>query len=246
MGKKIAILQSNYVPWKGYFDLINSVDEFVLYDDVQYTKNDWRNRNKIKTDQGVQWLTIPVRQLRLAQTVRETEVASGMWRAKHWKTLVHAYGRCPHFSVVAAELETLYLRSEETLLSTVNRAFIEAINRYLGITTKLRWSSGFHIAGDRNERLVSICQQASVDTYLTGPSALDYLDRDMFSRAGITIEVADYSGYPQYPQSHPPFEHGVSMLDLMFNAGPDTRSFMKSFPESRADKPFVVPLGSVR
>lgn len=235
-------MQSNYVPWKGYFDLINSVDEFVLYDDAQYTKNDWRNRNKIKTDQGVQWLSIPVRQLRLAQTIRETEVASNQWRAKHWKTLTHAYGACPHFAAVAAVLEPLYLRSEETRLSAVNHAFIEAINRFLGITTKLRWSSEFQLAGDRNERLVGLCRQAGADTYLTGPSALAYLNHDMFAQAGIAVEVASYTGYPQYPQLHPPFEHGVSVVDLMFNAGRRAGEFMKSFAADDSEHPFTLPL----
>lgn len=242
MGKRVAILQSNYIPWKGYFDLMNSVDEFVLYDDMQYTKNDWRNRNKIKTDQGVQWLTIPVRQTHLAQTIRETETASDLWRTKHWKTLAHAYGGSAHFDEVGALLEPLYLRSAETRLSAVNHAFIEAINRYLGIATRLRWSSEFQLTGGRSERLVDLCRQTGADTYLTGPSALDYLEPGLFEQAEIAIEVASYAGYPQYPQLHPPFEHGVSVVDLMFNMGRHARDFMKSFAASDCGQPFTLPL----
>lgn len=242
MGKKLAILQSNYIPWKGYFDLVNSVDEFILYDDVQYTKNDWRNRNKIKTDQGSLWLTIPVKQPSLAQTIRETEVASNIWRTKHWKSIAQAYARSPHFAEVKPMLEPLYLGSDETLLSAINFAFISAINRFLGITTRIRWSNEFELTGDKSERLVNLCKQAGADTYLTGPSALDYMDCNLFAQALISIEVADYSGYPQYPQLYPPFEHAVSILDLILNAGHGAKHYMKSFSGSSSPEPFVVPL----
>lgn len=242
MGKKLAILQSNYIPWKGYFDLINSVDEFILYDDMQYTKNDWRNRNKIKTGQGPQWLTIPVKQDSLAQTIRETQVASDVWRVKHWKTIAQVYGKSPHFGELRTLLEPLYTGSSEASLSAINRAFIETVNGVLGIRTRLTWSSEYKLDGDRNQRLVSLCSQAGADVYLTGPSALDYMDQAQFAAAGISVEVASYSGYVEYPQLHPPFEHAVSVLDLMFNAGREARRFMKSFPESANPEPFCIPL----
>ncbi|MGA9853591.1 MAG: WbqC family protein [Gammaproteobacteria bacterium] len=242
MEKKVAILQSNYIPWKGYFDLINAVDEFILYDEMQYTKNDWRNRNKIKTAQGVQWLTIPAKQENLAQTIRETKVASDIWRSKHWKTITLVYGRCKCFSQYRQLFEGIYLDSNEPTLSKINHAFIMAVNRILGINTKLTWSSDYQLVGDRNARLVNLCKQAGADIYLTGPSALAYMDSDMFAREKISVEVADYSGYLEYFQLYPPFEHAVSIIDLIFNMGSEARKFMKSFPESARSRPFLVRL----
>lgn len=130
--KKIAILQSNYIPWKGYFDLINSVDEFVLYDDMQYTKNDWRNRNKIKTPQGVQWLTIPVTRKSLGQKIKDTQVSDPSWRNKHWKTICQNYGKAKYFSTYAPLFESLYLNDSSPYLSEINKNFILAINSMLG------------------------------------------------------------------------------------------------------------------
>ena len=242
MGKRLAVLQSNYVPWRGYFDMMNSVDEFIIYDDMQYTKNDWRNRNKIKTPQGPQWLTIPVKQTSLTQLIRETEVASDQWRAKHWKTIAQTYSKSAYFKDVKPLLEPLYMASDETRLSSINYAFIMAINGFLGIETQLRWSSDFQLEGDRNERLINLCKAVGADTYLTGPSALDYMDKDLFVRAGITVEITNYAGYPEYTQLYPPFEHAVSVIDLMFNAGRDSRRFMKSFPESANSGRFAVPV----
>lgn len=239
MGKKISILQSNYIPWKGYFDIINAVDEFVIYDDMQYTKNDWRNRNKIKTNQGVQWLTVPVRIDSLSQTIRETRTAADVWRSKHAKTLSMAYSKSRCFGQIWPLLEPLYAGHGGDSLSDINFGFIQAVNSVLEISTRLTWSSDYKLIGDRNERLANLCLQAGADEYVTGPSALDYMDPEVFRRAGIRVMVVDYSGYPQYPQLHPPFEHAVSALDLLFNEGKDARKYMKSFPEARADQPFL-------
>lgn len=239
MGKKVAILQSNYLPWKGYFDLINSVDEFILYDEMQYTKNDWRNRNKIKTAQGVQWLTIPVKQESLSQTIRETKTASDAWRTKHAKTLALAYGRSRHFREFWPVFEPLYRDNREQLLSSINFEFIRAINGILGIGTQITWSNDYGLAGDRSERLVNLCKQAGADEYITGPSALDYMEPAVFQGSGVAVKVADYSGYPEYAQLYPPFAHQVSILDLIFNQGPDARKYMKTFPESLCTEPFL-------
>lgn len=239
MGKKVAILQSNYLPWKGYFDLINSVDEFILYDEMQYTKNDWRNRNKIKTAQGVQWLTIPVKQESLSQTIRETKTASDAWRSKHAKTLALAYGRSRHFREFWPVFESLYRDSGDQFLSSINFAFINAVNRILGVDTRLTWSSDYCLIGDRSERLANLCEQAGADTYITGPSALDYMEPEVFQCSGIAVKVADYGGYPEYVQHYAPFEHAVSILDLIFNEGPDARKYMKTFPESLCTERFL-------
>lgn len=240
MSKKLAVLQSNYIPWKGYFDLIHAVDEFILYDDVQYTKNDWRNRNKIKTDRGVQWLTIPVRQESLAQTIRDTRVASNEWRARHWKTLAQNYSRCPYFPLYAPVFESLYAEGREEWLSQINRAFIVAINQALGISTRIGSSSDYRLVGDRSERLVNLCMQAGAQIYVTGPAALAYLDCGLFAASGIEVSVADYSGYPEYSQLHPPFEHAVSVVDLLFNCGPESFRYLKTFAGSLSTEPFLV------
>lgn len=225
--KKIAILQSNYIPWKGYFDLIRSVDEFVLYDDMQYTKNDWRNRNLIKTQNGPAWLTIPVRQESLAQTIRETRIADPRWATRHWKSIAQNYARAAYFPEYRDFFEELYRTAREEYLSEVNRRFLVAINSLLGISTTIRCSSEFTLAPGKSERLLELCKTLGATTYLSGPAARDYLDVAIFTETGIEVEWMDYSGYPEYPQLFPPFAHGVSIVDLLFNQGKNAVNFMK-------------------
>lgn len=227
--KKIAILQSNYIPWKGYFDLINMVDEFIFYDEVQYTKNDWRNRNKLKTPQGMQWITIPVRQDGLEQKIKDTKVSNKNWNIKHWRTIQQNYSKSKYFSDYKDIFEELYLGSNEEYLSEINYKFISAINTILGIQTKIRWSSEFELLEGQTEKLLGICKQAGATTYLSGPAAKGYFDEELAKQEGVQVEWMDYSGYPEYNQLHPPFEHGVSVLDLIFNEGPNAKNFMKSF-----------------
>ena len=227
LAKRIAIVQSNYIPWKGYFDLIASVDEFILYDDVQYTRRDWRNRNLIKTPTGLTWLTVPVDvKGKYDQTIREARIA-GRWADKHWTTLTHNYGRAACFAEIAALLEPLYLDRDYDLLSDLNETFIAAICGYLGIGTRLSRSSGYELAGDKSERLASLCEQAGASVYISGPAAKTYLDETLFSDRGIAVEWFDYSDYPAYPQLWGAFEHGVSVLDLMFNCGADSTRYMR-------------------
>lgn len=227
--KKIAILQSNYIPWKGYFDLINMVDEFVLYDEVQYTKNDWRNRNKIQTPQGIQWLTIPVRQKELSQLIKDTKVQDKRWSKKHWATMKQNYSKAPYFKEYKDIFEELYLNSDEEYLSQINYKFIVAICKILGITTKIRWSSEFELIDGQTEKLLGICKDCEADIYLSGASAKDYFDMELAKKENIKVEWMDYSGYEEYGQMFEPFEHGVSVLDLIFNEGSDATKFMKSF-----------------
>lgn len=217
--KRVAILQSNYVPWKGYFDLIASVDEFVLFDDMQYTRRDWRNRNRIKTAAGVQWLSVPVLvKGRFEQTIRDTRIDGDEWAARHWKALECSYRRAPAFAATAAWLEPLY-RQRWTHLSVLNRALIEATCAHLGITTRLSNSSDYALQAERSERLASICEQAGAAAYVSGPSARAYLDEAPFKRRGIAVEWFDYGPYPEYPQLWGAFEHQVSILDLLFHGG---------------------------
>jgi hypothetical protein len=159
--KVVAIAQSNYIPWKGYFDLIAAVDEFVLYDDMQYTRRDWRNRNKIKTPQGVQWLTVPVKvKGKYHQTIRETEIDGTDWASMHWKTLSRNYCRAPHYNELAAILEPLLLGHQHTHLSALNRLLLQTVCAYLGIKTKISDSGDYRLIMGKTERLADICLQA--------------------------------------------------------------------------------------
>lgn len=235
--KKVAILQSNYIPWKGYFDLIAAVDEFILYDDMQYTKNDWRNRNQIKTPKGVEWLTVPVGQ-DIDRRIRDVELHDQRWQIKHWKTLEANYAKGPHFKAIAEWLKPLYLEQSHSHLSTLNHRLLQAICGYLGIATRISHSWDYRLGEGKSERLVDLCQQAGASEYLSGPAARDYLDESLFAAQGIAVSWFDYSGYPQYPQQWGDFTHGVSILDLLFNCGPDAPRFMKhirsSAPETTA------------
>ncbi|MDD2896322.1 MAG: WbqC family protein [Aliarcobacter sp.] len=227
--KKVAILQSNYIPWKGYFDMINMVDEFILYDEVQYTKNDWRNRNKIKTSQGIQWLTIPVRQENLEQKIKDTKITDKKWNVKHWRTISQNYSKAKNFKEYKDIFEELYLTCDEEYLSQINYKFITTINKILGITTKIRWSSEFELIDGQTEKLLGICKDCNADIYISGPAAKDYFDEDLSKKENIQVKWMDYSEYKEYEQLHLPFEHGVSILDLIFNEGNNATKFMKSF-----------------
>lgn len=227
--KKIAILQSNYIPWKGYFDLINMVDEFIIFDQVQYTKNDWRNRNQIKTKQGIQWLTIPVRHKESDQKIVDTKVSDLKWNTKHWRTIQQSYSKAPYFKEYKDIFEEFYLNNTEEYLSQINFQLIKIINQILGIKTVIKWSSDFDLVEGQTEKLLGICKQAGADIYLSGPAAKDYFDEKLADQEGIQVEWMDYSGYPEYNQLHEPFEHGVTILDLIFNEGPNATKYIKSF-----------------
>jgi glutaredoxin-related protein len=223
--KKIAILQSNYIPWKGYFDMIAAVDEFILYDDMQFTKNDWRNRNLIKTPQGVQWLTVPVGN-DIRRRIRDVLIPQNNWQYKHWKTLESNYSRAPHFEEIASLLNPLYLR-KYTNLSELNRVFIQAVCDYLNITTKISYSWDYQLSNGKSSRLVDLCEQAGATEYITGPAAKDYIEVNLFAERKIKLGWFDYAGYNEYPQLWGSFVHGVTILDLLFNCGVESPKFMR-------------------
>jgi hypothetical protein len=227
---RLAIVQSNYIPWKGYFDLINSVDEFVLFDDAQYTRRDWRNRNRIKTPRGAAWLTVPViTKGRYLARIREIVVSEPSWGVHHWSTIRASYARAPFFKQYADLFERLYVDSREQRLSVINRGWIQAICQILGIRTKLSWSMDYQLVEGRTERLIDICRQAGASTYVSGPSARAYIQPAQFEAAGVKLTYFDYAGYPEYSQLFPPFDHFVSVLDLIFNEGPRATRYMLSF-----------------
>jgi len=230
MPKRIAIVQSSYIPWKGYFDLIRCVDEFILFDSVQYTKRDWRNRNLIKTPRGTGWLTVPVEvKGRFNQRICDTTIApdhSG-WTRKHWHGIESSYAKAPHFAEFKDRFKDVYEQVQaETHLSRVNHAFLVAICGALGIRTKISWSMDYGVIEGRNERLIDLCRKAGGTEYLSGPSARAYMDLEVFKKAGLTVRFADYSRYREYPQLYPPFTHGVSALDLIFQVGAGAPGFL--------------------
>jgi hypothetical protein len=227
LSKRLAVIQSSYIPWKGYFDLIASVDEFVLYDDVQYTVRDWRNRNRVKTRHGVKWLTVPVLQGARDREIREVVVSERGWAELHWRTLAHSYAGARHFDDIRKVMEPLYLGCQETQLSAINAKFLRACCDLLCISTPIRWSWEYPVSGTRAARLLDLCRKAGATTYVSGPSGRAYIEPEMFHREGIAVEFFDYSGYPEYNQLFPPFDHHVSIVDLLFNEGPDARRFMK-------------------
>ncbi len=230
------VSQSDYIPWRGYFDLIASADTFVILDDVQYTRRDWRNRNKIKTANGLQWITIPVESKgKYDQRVCETTVTEGGWAPTHWKTLMHTYGKAPCFKEVAAWLAPLYEHAAAlSHLSQINRLFIQEICNFLAIPTRLCWSTDFFPletldAFDKNRRLIELCKAAGADHYISGPSAGAYMDAAQFASDGIGITFADYREYPPYPQLYGEFTPYVSILDTLFSLGKKAREVTVGF-----------------
>jgi len=230
LSKKIAIVQSSYIPWKGYFDIINSVDEFVVYDTAGYSKNSWRNRNRIPGPNGLQWLTIPVKVDYLNQPVNEIRIHDFRWAARHWKTLKAIYGKAPYFRLFAPSLTDLYEdNATEPYLSAVNVRFLHFICRQLNISTPLSFAQDLTAIDDPTEKLLHICRSRKATHYLTGPAARDYLRLSRFEEENITVEWMNYEGYPEYPRQSSSFSHYVSILDLLFRTGPDASMFMKSF-----------------
>ncbi len=227
---KIAILQSNYIPWKGYFDMINMVDEFVIFDDVQYTRRDWRNRNLVKTREGIKWLTIPVNvKGNYFSKINDVTVSDNKWAVDHWRTIQQNYAKAPFFKEYKDFFEDLYLNLQEESLSKINLLFINTINRILKINTPISFSTDFPLNSGKNERLIAICKYCKADVYLSGPSAKEYIDESKFNEENIDVQWMDYSGYNEYPQLYEGFVHGVSILDLIFNTGPEVKKYMKSF-----------------
>lgn len=227
---KVAISQSNYIPWKGYFDNIAQVDCFVLYDDMQYTKRDWRNRNKIKTANGLKWLSVPVAvKGKYLQKINETQISDVNWNIKHFEVLKNNYAKAACFSEVIEFIEGLYTRAIQNTLSKVNEHFLKGICEYLEIRTPIVQSSEYTLLKDgKTERLVDLSKQLNATSYFTGVGAKGYMDETLFSEEGIDVEYYDYSGYPAYDQIFDGFEHGVSILDLIFNVGDKAKHYLKT------------------
>ncbi|HKU68669.1 MAG TPA: WbqC family protein [Candidatus Baltobacteraceae bacterium] len=229
-GRRVGIIQSNYIPWKGYFDFIACCDDFVILDQVQYTRRDWRNRNLIKTSSGLAWLTVPVTvKGKYDQAINETMISNSGWADEHTRTLWHTYKRADGFDTVWPLVEDLFgkVRQHE-LLTHVNEVLLRGIASYLGIDTPIHRSEQFGSAEGKNERLINICRQLGATEYLSGPAAKSYIDESLWNAAGIQVRYKSYAGYPEYQQLHPPFEHGVSIVDLLFCTGKDACKYIGS------------------
>ena len=232
--KKVVVMQSNYIPWKGYFDLVNDADLFIFYDDVQYTKNDWRNRNKIKTAQGAKWLSIPTG-IDANRLICEVSLSDPRWQRLHWDNLRQQYEKSPYFRLYKSFFEKVYLDTQWTNLSQLNRHLIQHISLdFLRVSTSFADSSQFLTQGKKLDRLLDLLLKSEATQYITGPAAKDYIVPERFEALNIELLWKDYSGYPEYPQRFPPFEHGVSILDLLFNVGPDAPKYIWKWRNERA------------
>ncbi len=218
----VVILQPSYIPWRGYFDQVRRADLFIFYDDIQYDKHGWRNRNQIKTHQGKQWLTIPVHSKGVTQGVLIKDVRidwSKPWAKSHLKSLTISYSKAPHFKRYQPLLEEIYHRRDDFLADFTIETSIR-LAREMGITSTqfMRSSELSNIEGQKTDRVISVLQQVGATHYICGPSASSYMEPEKFDAAGITFEYMEYV-YPEYPQLYPPYDPFVSILDLLFMTG---------------------------
>jgi len=224
--KKVAVLQSNYLPWKGYFDIIHDVDLFIFHDDLQYTKNDWRNRNKVATPGGPKWLTVPAgtNEHRL---IVDVKLEDSRWQRDHYNKLCAYYKKAPYFHCYEPFLNKIYLQKEWTYLFELNRYIIERIAvDFLGIQTKFDDSRNFKTHGQKHEKLLSMLASAGAEAYVSGPAAKSYIDEADYREAGVRLAWKNYDGYPEYEQLYKPFSHNLSVLDLLFNTGDDASYYI--------------------
>lgn len=224
--KKTAIIQSSYLPWKGFFDIINAVDVFVFLEDVQFTKRDWRSRNKIKMKDGTtRWLTVPVKGGR-DQLICDVEISHDKdWRRQHLESCRHSYGKAPHFARYFDLLGEVFDR-KPSLLSELNIALTKALCADLGIETEFVNSADLGIGGAKDDKLVGIVKVVGGDLYLSGPSARGYIRPEIFRDSGIELAYATYADYPEYEQISEPFEHFVSVIDLLFMKGQEAPKYI--------------------
>lgn len=222
---RVTVHQPQYLPWSGLFDKIDHADGFVVLDNVQYQKNEWQNRNRIKTPQGWRWLTVPVHYA-FPQPLREVRVAETDWQRTHWRTLTQSYCKAPYFDRYAPLLEPLYT-TRWTWLVDLALTGMERLASALGIRWAPRLASGMMLTEEPNQRLIDICRQVGADRYLAGSGSRHYLDLAAFEKAGITVDVQQFS-HPVYPQLYGPFEPALSVVDLLFNCGPDSLSRLRA------------------
>lgn len=222
---KVGIIQSNFLPWRGYFDFIREVDLFILHDDLQYTKGDWRNRNKIKTPRGVEWITVPVHYRHTSQLIEETSIDhSKPWARGMLNRIRDSYRKAPHFEPYFSALSEL-LPEPAGSISDLNLRLIKWVCLHLDIETPIEYSRHYSPQGAKTERLLGILKQVGATSYLSGPAAQVYLEPELFEQAGISLEYKVYE-YPEYEQLYPPYEPGISVIDLLFMVGKDAKKYL--------------------
>lgn len=220
VSRTVVVLQPGYLPWLGFFDQLHRADVFVYYDDVQFDKHGWRNRNRVKAPTGEpQWLTVPVRHKGLDwPRILDVEIDNRTpWARKHLGTLRHFYARAPHVGRYLPELEKLLVRGWERLVD-LDIAVVELITGWLGFERSMLRASELGIGGDQSERLLAICRHLGANRYLTGDSARAYLDTALFERHGVEVAWQHYE-HPVYPQQHGAFVPYLSAIDLVLNCG---------------------------
>jgi len=229
---RVGIIQSNYIPWRGYFDFISQVDLFVFHDDLQYTKGDWRNRNRIKTPTGTIWLSVPVKYKTTAQLICNTEIDySTHWQKDHLNKFAANYEKAPYCKAAIELLETAFQFRDRTI-SELSIRLVRAICAFLGIVTPLRLSTEYSLNGAKTERLIDLLRKTDASTYLSGPAADTYLDEKQFRNNGICLEYKSYD-YAPYPQLWGEFDGAVSILDLIANVGSSASDWLYSRSPNR-------------
>lgn len=228
--RRVAILQPSYLPWLGYLDQVDAADVFVFYDDVQFDPGGWRNRNRIKTNHGVKWLTVPVTHSRSSgvdlPNLRDLRAADSPWRRKHLGAVAQAYARSPHVKELVRALQDL-LDAQDSILVDLTVNSTHLCMELLGVSTPTLLASELGITGGKTTRLVEICRHLGATHYISGAAARAYLEVDRFSEAGIAVEFQDYN-HPVYPQEHGPFEPYLSTIDLIANVGQAALEVLRS------------------
>ncbi len=231
----VAVHQPQYLPWLGYFDKIRCADVFCLLDNVQYKKNDWQNRNRIKTAAGWQWLTVPVHYTfgQLIGTVKINQFVK--WQHKHLQALVSNYSRAPFFKDYIEIFEQAYSRSWE-FLSDLNIFFIEQLCAALTLPPiAMVKASQLVPREDPTDRLIDICRALKADTYLSGQDGIKYMDLERFRQNGIEVIVQNFK-HPVYPQLFGDFQSHMSVVDLLFNCGADSLRRISEVNPQQADQ----------
>jgi len=224
--KRVALLQSNYIPWKGYFSIISQVDLFVFHDDLQFTKQDWRNRNKIKTNNGLEWITVPCGKNEHIN-ICDVELKDPSWQKKHWNKICHNYYKAPCFKEYRDFFENIYLNTLWDNLSVMNQEIIKRIStEILGLKTSFDDTRKYNLSQKKSDRVLELLNKVDATDYYSGPAAKSYLDVEKCMRNGVEVHWIDYSGYVQYPQLYGGFENFVSILDLIFNVGSNAKKYI--------------------
>lgn len=226
---RLVVMQPSYLPWVGYFDLFLQADLFLVYDNVQFDKNGWRNRNRIKTHQGVRWLTVPVLTSGMNKpSNREIKISNvEPWRRKHLKSISLAYQKAPYYDRIYPLVEKILSRSWDFLID-VNMEFIRRICEFLGIQTPIQFASELKLEwpDDKNDRLIAICKYFGADEFYEAEGGRGYIESDRFEKAGIRLTFQSFL-HPVYPQLYGPFVSHLSVIDLLFNCGEGSIDFLR-------------------